>query len=120
MKLTKNDLINMPDNSIVRIVHSTLLFKMDGKFILTDPVFSETITSFPIFAPKRFHALSISIEDLPFIDVVIISHNHYDHLDENSIKKLKDKVGYFYTTLGVKQILLDWGVDTMKVCELDW
>jgi L-ascorbate metabolism protein UlaG (beta-lactamase superfamily) len=105
---------------MLRIAHSTLLLKIDGRFILTDPVFSETITPFGIFAPKRFHELPITIEELPFIDIVVISHNHYDHLDEPSIKKLKDKVGHFYTTLGIKQKLLDLGVDTMKVCELDW
>ncbi|QDF29603.1 MBL fold metallo-hydrolase [Halarcobacter anaerophilus] len=120
VKLTKEDIINMPDNSVVRLVHSTLLFKLDNKYILTDPVFSETITPFPFVAPKRFHDLPITIEQLPKIDVVIISHNHYDHLDEQSILKLKDKVEYFYTTLGVKQKLLDLGVNTMKVCELDW
>jgi L-ascorbate metabolism protein UlaG (beta-lactamase superfamily) len=120
VKLKKEDLLQMPNNSMLRIAHSTLLLKIDGRFILTDPVFSETITPFGIFAPKRFHELPITIEELPFIDIVVISHNHYDHLDEPSIKKLKDKVGHFYTTLGIKQKLLDLGVDTMKVCELDW
>lgn len=120
VKLKKEDILNMPDNSVIRIVHSTLLLKMDGKLILTDPVFSEAISPFPFFGPKRFHDLPIRIEKLPFIDYVIISHNHYDHLDESSLIKLKDKVGHFYTTLGVKQKLLDLGIDTMKICELDW
>lgn len=120
VKLKKEDLLEMPDNSVVRIVHSTLLFKMDGKYILTDPVFSSKITPFPFFGPKRFHELPIDIEELPFIDIVIISHNHYDHLDEKSIKRLKDNVGHFYTTLGIKEKLISLGVDTMKVCELDW
>ncbi|QKF82607.1 MBL fold metallohydrolase [Halarcobacter ebronensis] len=120
VKLSKDDILNMPDNSVVRLVHSTLLFKIDNRYILTDPVFSDMITPFPFVAPKRFHEIPITIEELPFIDIVIISHNHYDHLDEPSIIKLKDKVGHFYTTLGVKQSLIDLGVDTMKVCELDW
>ena len=120
VKLTSKDIENMPNNSVVRLVHSTLLFKVDNKYILTDPVFSESITPFPFVAPTRFHDLPITIEALPFIDIVIISHNHYDHLDAPSIKQLKDKVGHFYTTLGVKQNLLELGVDTMKVCELDW
>lgn len=120
VKLTSKDIENMPNNSVVRLVHSTLLFKLDNKYILTDPVFSESITPFPFVAPTRFHKLPITIEELPFIDIVIISHNHYDHLDAPSIIQLKDKVGHFYTTLGVKQNLLDLGIDTMKVCELDW
>lgn len=120
IKLTKKDILDMPNNSVVRLVHSTLLFKLDNRLILTDPVFSQKITPFPLVAPKRFHELPIEIEDLPFIDLVIISHNHYDHLDEPSIIKLKDKVGHFFTTIGVKQKLLDLGLDTFKVCELDW
>lgn len=119
-KLSKQDILDMPNNSMIRIIHSTLLFKLDNKYILTDPVFSEKITPFPFVAPKRFHELPITIEELPFIDIIIISHNHYDHLDEPSIKKLKDKVGNFYTTLGIKKQLIDFGVDTMKICELDW
>lgn len=120
IKLTKEDILNMPNNSVVRLVHSTLLFKLDNRLILTDPVFSQKITPFPFVAPKRFHELPIQIEDLPFIDLVIISHNHYDHLDEPSILRLKDKVGHFFTTIGVKRKLLDLGLDTFKVCELDW
>ncbi|RXI47103.1 hypothetical protein CRU99_02795 [Malaciobacter mytili] len=120
VKLTLEDITNMPNNSVVRLVHSTLLFKLDKQYILTDPVFSETIASLLFIAPKRFHKLPIDIEDLPFIDMVIISHNHYDHLDEPSIKKLKNKVGHFYTTLGIKQKLLALGVDSKKVSELDW
>ncbi len=120
VRLKKEDILNMSDNSVLRIAHSTLLLKLDGKYILTDPVFSEIITPFPFFGPKRFHELPITIEELPFIDYVIISHNHYDHLDEESIIKLKDKVGHFYTTLGIKKKLLELGLDTMKVCELDW
>ncbi|PUE64838.1 MBL fold metallo-hydrolase [Arcobacter lacus] len=120
IKLTKEDILDMPNNSVVRLVHSTLLFKLDNQLILTDPVFSQKITPFPFVAPKRFHELPIEIEDLPFIDLVIISHNHYDHLDEPSIIKLKDKVGHFFTTIGVKRKLLDLGLDTFKVCELDW
>lgn len=120
IKLTKQDILDMPNNSVVRLVHSTLLFKLDNRLILTDPVFSPKITPFPFVAPKRFHELPIEIEDLPFIDLVIISHNHYDHLDEPSILRLKDKVGHFFTTIGVKRKLLDLGLDTFKVCELDW
>ncbi len=120
VKLTKQDIIDMPNNSVVRLVHSTLLFKLDNKYILTDPVFSQIITPFPLIAPKRFHEIPIEIEYLPFVDLVIISHNHYDHLDEPSIRRLKDKVGHIFTTIGVKQKLVDLGMDTLKVCELDW
>lgn len=118
--LTKDDILNMPNNSVTRLAHSTLLIKTDNKLILTDPVLSEQITPFPFFAPKSFHKYPISAEDLPFIDMVIISHNHYDHLDVPTLLKLKEKVGNFYTTLGVKKQLLDLGIDTIKIHELDW
>lgn len=118
--LTKDDILEMPNNSVTRLGHSTLLIKIDDKLILTDPVLSSVITPFPIFAPKSFHKYPISAEELPFIDVVIISHNHYDHFDEPTLIKLKDKVGTFYTTLGVKEQLIDLGIDTMKIYELDW
>jgi L-ascorbate metabolism protein UlaG (beta-lactamase superfamily) len=110
----------MPNNSVVRLGHSTLLLKIDDKLILTDPVLSAQITPFPIFAPKSFHEYPIEAEDLPFIDVLIISHNHYDHLDEPTLLKLKDKVGTFYTTIGIKEHLISLGIDTMKIYELDW
>lgn len=119
-KLTKKDITNMPNNSVVRLGHSTLLLKIDDKLILTDPVLSTQITPFPIFAPKSFHKYPIDTDDLPFIDMVIISHNHYDHLDEPTLLKLKDKVGNFYTTIGIKEHLISLGIDTMKIYELDW
>ncbi|MCZ4274248.1 MBL fold metallo-hydrolase, partial [Maritalea porphyrae] len=70
--------------------------------------------------PKRFHQTPITIEDLPTIDVVVISHDHYDHLDKASIKVLGDKVGSFLVPLKVGQLLVNWGVPKEKVIELDW
>ncbi len=61
-----------------------------------------------------------SVDDLPYIDAVLISHDHYDHLDYKAIKQVKDKVGHFYVPLGVKAHLLRWGVAESKVSEYDW
>ena len=119
-KLTQGDLLRMPDDTVIRLVHSTLLFRLDGRFVLTDPVFSERISPVSFMGPKRFHPLPISLGEIPFIDIVIISHNHYDHLDEATIKSLKDRIGHIYTTLGIKSQLVDWGVDASKITELDW
>ncbi len=69
---------------------------------------------------KRFHQTPITLEDLPSIDVVVISHDHYDHLDKASIKVLGDKVGTFLVPLKVGQLLVNWGVPKEKVIELDW
>ncbi|MBN2824970.1 MAG: MBL fold metallo-hydrolase [Campylobacterales bacterium] len=120
VKLSRDDIIKMKNDSVVRMGHSTLLFKLDNRLVLTDPVFGERVSPVSFYGPKRFHSNPIEIEALPFIDIVIISHNHYDHLDAYSIKKLKDKVGHIYTTLGVSKKLIEFGVEPSKISELDW
>lgn len=120
VKLLKKDLEELTDYSVIRFGHSTLLFKLEGKLILTDPVFSQRASPFSFMGPKRFHEAPIDIENLPFVDVVLISHDHYDHLDAESIKKLKEKVGKFYVPLGLKDILISFGVSKDKIVELDW
>ena len=75
----------------------------------------------PLLGGKRFSKeLTISIEKLPQIDAVILSHDHYDHLDYESIKKLHPKVGHFFAPLGLGVHLLEWGVPEGKITELDW
>lgn len=86
--LTQAALLAAPDNSVWRLGHSSLLFKLRGKFWLTDPVFSERTSPVKWFGPKRFHAPSIALEDLSPIEAVIVSHNHYDHLDHAAIMAL--------------------------------
>ena len=78
------------DNYMIWIGHSTFLIKKNSLTILTDPVFSDRASPFKRFGPKRLIPPSITIEELPPIDVVTISHNHYDHLDIRSLKKLID------------------------------
>lgn len=101
--------------------HSAFLLELDGKKVLLDPMFGESPSPVPMFAGKRYSKeLPIAIEKLPFIDAVIFSHDHYDHLDYGSIQKLKDKVGQFYTPLGVGNHLISWGVPKENVHQLDW
>ena len=101
--------------------HSTFLLEIAGKNILIDPMFGDFPAPHPVLGSKRFSKeLPIKIEKLPFIDVVILSHDHYDHLDYGSIMKLKDKVGVYYTPLGVGQHLKEWGVSSEDIVELDW
>lgn len=118
--LKKEDLLALEDYSVIRFGHSTLLFKIENEYILTDPVFSNRASPFTFMGPKRFHDNPISIEELPFINSVIISHDHYDHLDKKSIKLLKDKVGTFYTTLEVGRHLMKFGVHRKNIVELNW
>ncbi len=119
-KLTRTDLLEMPNNSVVRLAHSTLLYRLDGRFILTDPVFSERASPVSFFGPKRFHDMPISLKELPDIDILVLSHNHYDHFDEATLKALKDRIGQVYTTLGIKDMLLNLGFSANQVTELDW
>ena len=101
--------------------HSALLLVIDGVTILTDPMFGKAPTPFPFFGNKRFSAgLPIVPDDFRDIDAVILSHDHYDHLDYYSIKKLKDKVNHFFVPLGVSDHLIRWGVPKEKIKELDW
>ena len=116
----RTDLLAAPDGSLWRLGHSTMLLKLQGQFWLTDPVFSERASPFQFMGPKRFHAPPISIDELPPIEGVVLSHDHYDHLDYGAIQKLAPKVANFITPLGVGDRLIDWGVPAAKVQQLDW
>lgn len=100
--------------------HSAVMLELDGKVILIDPMLGPA--SAPVsFMTKRFgYEAPINIEKLPHIDAIIISHDHYDHLDHSSILKLKNKTDKFYTALGVGSHLKHWGVSEEKITELDW
>ncbi|MBO0180253.1 MBL fold metallo-hydrolase, partial [Vibrio parahaemolyticus] len=117
--ITARQLLEEQDDVIYRLGHSSVLMKLDGKLVMTDPVFSDRASPVQWAGPKRFHQTPITIEDLPTIDVVVISHDHYDHLDKASIKVLGDKVGTFLVPLKVGQLLVNWGVPKEKVIELD-
>ncbi len=98
--------------------HSSILLNIDGYSILTDPLFKRKVS--PI-GPTRFNREHlVDIDDLPPINVVIISHDHYDHLNKPSIRLLKEKVGIFIVPLRVGGILQKWGVSPDKIIELDW
>jgi len=120
LKLTHTDLRAAPDGSLFRLGHSTMLLKLQGEFWLTDPVFSERASPFQWLGPKRFHAPPIAIAELPAIKGVILSHDHYDHLDHAAILALMPKVEHFLTPLGVGDRLIEWGVPAAKVQQFDW
>jgi len=101
--------------------HSTFLIQMESTTILIDPMFGKVPAPHPMLGTNRFSKeLPIEIEKLPKIDAVLISHDHYDHLDYGSIQKLKGKVTKFYVPLGVGAHLLAWGISADRIVELDW
>jgi len=105
-------------NSITWIGQSTLLIKIDGTYILTDPFFSQLASPLPV-GPGRYAAPGISLKGLPPVDIIIISHNHYDHLDADFIEALpgKEKINVF-VPLKLKKFFTDRGY--RHVHELDW
>lgn len=118
--LTREALLAARDNSVFRLGHSSLMLKIHGKFWLTDPVFSERASPLPWFGPKRFHAPPIPLDELPPIEAVILSHDHYDHLDHATIMAIAAKTRIFIAPLGVGQRLVNWGIAPTSVRELDW
>ncbi len=123
LKIDSLDIVNRND-TVTRLTwfgHSSFLLEMDGMCVLLDPMFGKKPSPHPMLGSARFtEELPIDIDKLPMIDAVIISHDHYDHLDYGSIKKLKDKVGSFYVPLGLASHLKRWGVAENKIYELQW
>lgn len=118
--LTRAQLDAAPDASAYRLGHSTVLLKLRGRYWLTDPVFSLRASPVQWAGPQRFHAPPIAIDDLPPIAGVILSHNHYDHLDRAAVLRLDARTERFITPLGVGDQLIRWGIDASKVQQLDW
>jgi len=114
------DKLESPCDCIYRLGHSSLLLKLRGVFWLVDPVFSERISPVSGVGAKRFHPPPIELEALPEISGVIISHDHYDHLDRPTIEALADRVGSFVAPLEVGRHLRRWGVAGDRIHELDW
>ncbi|MEM7297242.1 MAG: MBL fold metallo-hydrolase [Bacteroidota bacterium] len=102
--------------------HSSILLKVDGVTILADPVLvGKRASMFTFMGPRRFrYKEHIGIDQLPKIDAVIISHDHYDHLDYPTIKTLKEKVNKFYMPLGIGAHFERWGVPKENITELEW
>ncbi|HVY24027.1 MAG TPA: MBL fold metallo-hydrolase [Steroidobacteraceae bacterium] len=100
--------------------HSTLLIEIDGVRILTDPVWGPRASPSALIGPKRFQPVPVSLRQMPPVDVVIVSHDHYDHLDYPTIRALATTNVPFITSLGVGAHLEYWGVQPQRITELDW
>ncbi|MCC1496093.1 MBL fold metallo-hydrolase [Alcanivorax sp. 1008] len=119
-KIGTADIVEAANNTMWRLCHSTLLLKVSNQVFLTDPVFCDRASPSQKFGPKRFHPNPINIDELPAIDGVLLSHDHYDHLDKAAILKLSNKVTRFYTPLKLGDLLMHWGVPESKIEQLDW
>ena len=100
--------------------HSSVLIQMNGTNILIDPMFSEYSSPVPAKMLKRFSRPSVGIGDLPHIDAVLLTHDHYDHLDKHTIKALAQKAKRFIVSSGVERHLRRWGVPGEKITVLKW
>lgn len=108
------------DLTITFLGHSSLLIQINGLNVLFDPVFSDIASPVSFIGPKRFSMVPIKVEDLPKIDIVIITHDHYDHLDYNTIKELNEKTDNFIVPLGIENDLERWGINKDKITNLAW
>jgi L-ascorbate metabolism protein UlaG (beta-lactamase superfamily) len=101
------------------IGHGSVYVELDGVRLLVDPVFSPYASPFEI-GPRRFHPPPIALADLPPIDAVLITHDHYDHLDMATVQHLADRGAAFFVPLGIGAHLQRWGVPAAQIRELEW
>jgi N-acyl-phosphatidylethanolamine-hydrolysing phospholipase D len=105
--------------AVTWIGHATVLIQHQGVNVLTDPILPQYASPLPFDGPRRRSAPALTLDGLPHIDVVVISHNHYDHLDAPTIRALGNGPRYF-VPLGIGDWLVDRGIDPARVTEMDW
>jgi len=119
----KIDMNNFKNNNVINfswLGHSAFIININGKLIMLDPMLSQYASPFPIPTLKRYSDSPLSVEDIDVIDAVIISHDHYDHLDYSTIKKFIGKVNRYFVPLGLGNHLVDWGINPDSITELNW
>jgi L-ascorbate metabolism protein UlaG (beta-lactamase superfamily) len=100
--------------------HSSVLVEIDGATVLIDPLWSERASPVSWVGPKRWYPAPVALRELPRIDVVLISHDHYDHLDRSTIAAMTNWDATFVVPLGVGAYLERWGIPAARIVELDW
>jgi L-ascorbate metabolism protein UlaG (beta-lactamase superfamily) len=114
------DALDVNANHIIRLGHSSHLLKLRGKYWLIDPVFGPRASPVSWAGPARFHPPPLALAEVPTIEALVLSHDHYDHLDVPTIEALKDRVQRYLVPLGVGARLRDWGIAADKIEEYDW
>jgi len=113
--------LNANNYKIAWLGHSAFILNIEGKIILLDPMLGSHAAPVPIPSLKRYNeTLPLDLDSLTNIDVVVISHDHYDHLDYSTIKRIKDNVNVFVVPSGVGNHLRKWKVKEEKIIELNW
>ena len=118
-KLTRADFVSAAaDFAFYWLGHSSMIFELDGKRILIDPVFGNAA---PIpWAVGRYTPPPLSLQELPEVDLVLLTHDHYDHLEYDFIDFIKERKVEYVVPLGVGGRLRRWGVDAERITELNW
>jgi len=118
------DKIKSENDSLTWFGHSAFLLSIDNKKLLIDPMLSPIASPVSFVGIKRYEysedIMLHLIDEMPFVDAVFITHDHYDHLDYQSIVKLNSKVSHFFVPLGVSAHLVRWGIPKEKITELNW
>ncbi|MFD1032640.1 MBL fold metallo-hydrolase [Metaplanococcus flavidus] len=115
------DNIGAEEDSLTWLGHSTFIMSLDNNKILIDPMLGPVASPVSFIGPKRYGGdLLHLVDEMPEIDAVFITHDHYDHLDYESIKKLDGKVAHYFVPYGVGSHLTGWGVAEDKITEMNW
>jgi L-ascorbate metabolism protein UlaG (beta-lactamase superfamily) len=121
VRLSKDDLAKPKEGlRAIWMGHSTVLADIDGTRVLTDPIWSERCSPFQWVGPKRFFPPPAALGDVEGVDVVVISHDHYDHLDMATVKALAAAGAHLVVPLGIGAHLERWGIPASQFTELDW
>lgn len=115
------EMISGEEDSLTWLGHSNFLLSIDEQVILVDPVFDDMVSPLSFIGSRRFtEDIFHLIEELPTIDAVFITHDHYDHLDYQSILALKEKTEHFFVPLGVDAHLREWGIEEEDITAMNW
>ncbi len=109
-----------PGMRAIWLGHATVLVEVDGVRILTDPMLTDRASPVTFAGPERFFPAPLGLADMPHIDAVVISHDHYDHLDMQTVQVLAARGTMFFVPLGVGAHLVSWGIPETQIVDMDW